>query len=410
MDEPIVAAARALAAGDPLDALNRIALRDDADALALRGIAMAQLGELGRARTLVRRAARAFGQRSPVARARCVVAEAEIALAARELDWPTQALEAARTLLEARGDRHNAAHARLLEARHALLLGRLDTAERALASLDASIAFLRPAARAAHAMAEAGVAVRRVRAAAARAALARARQAAQSAGIPALEAEIGLAARHLDLPAARLIARGGEQPLLLDEVEALQASAMLVIDACRHVVRAGRLSVPLARRPVLFELARALGLAWPEDVPRADLIARVFRTRHPDETHRARLRVEMGRLRAALEPIAGVRATSRGFLLAPARPGEVGVLEHPAREPHAHVLALLADGQPWSSSAMALALGSSQRTVQRALDALGREGKVQAFGQGRARRWAASPLPGFATSLLLPPPLPADLG
>src|SRR5678815_5478426 len=136
MDSLITAAARALAAGDPLGALNRIALREDAPALALRGIAMAQLGDLVRAKALVRSAARAFGPREAVARARCIVAEAEIALAARDLRWPAEALDAARATLEAHGDRVNAAHARYLDVRRLLLIGRLDEAEHALGELD----------------------------------------------------------------------------------------------------------------------------------------------------------------------------------------------------------------------------------------------------------------------------------
>ena len=136
MDSLITAAARALAAGDPLGALKRVALRDDAPALALRGIAMAQLGDLARAKALLRRAARAFGPKEAVARARCVVAEAEIALVSRDLGWPAKALDAARATLEAHGDRVNAAHARYLEVRRLLLIGRLDEAEHALAELD----------------------------------------------------------------------------------------------------------------------------------------------------------------------------------------------------------------------------------------------------------------------------------
>src|SRR5207344_3284394 len=148
MDSLITAAARALAAGDPLGALKRVALRDDAPALALRGIAMAQLGDLARAKTLLRRAARAFGPREAVARARCVVAEAEAALVSRDLGFPAQTLDAARATLDARGDRVNAAHARHLEVRRLLLIGRLDDAERALAGIDPSS--FPPASRAVH--------------------------------------------------------------------------------------------------------------------------------------------------------------------------------------------------------------------------------------------------------------------
>jgi tetratricopeptide (TPR) repeat protein len=406
MDSLITAAARALAAGDPLGALNRVALRNDAPALALRGIAMAQLGDFVRAKALLRSAARAFGPREAVARARCVVAEAEIALVSRDLGWPAKALDAARLTLEQHGDRVNAAHARYLEVRRLLLIGHLDEAERTLAELDP--APFPPASRAAHELVVAGIAMRRLRTKTARAALARAERAARQAAIPALTAEVESASLVLNTPAARLIANGGERILLLEEVEALQSSKALIVDACRHVVRNGRTVVSLARRPVLFALARALGEAWPQDVPRGTLLARAFRAKHADESHRARLRVEIGRLRAALRKLAGVSATSRGFVLAPRHAREVVVLARPVDERHAAVLAFLADGESWASSALALALGASQRSVQRALDELAASGKVQPFGRGRARRWMTPPVPGFTTTLLLPAPLPIE--
>ncbi|WP_291684419.1 helix-turn-helix domain-containing protein [Bradyrhizobium sp.] len=406
MDSLITAAGRALAAGDPLGALKRVALRDDAPALALRGIAMAQLGDLVRAKTLLRSAARAFGPKEAVARARCVVAEAEIALVSRDLNWPAKALDAARVTLEAHGDRVNAAHARYLDVRRLLLIGRLDAAERTLAELDP--APFPPASRAAHELVVAGIAMRRLRAKAARAALARAARAAHAAAIPGLTAEVESASLVLNTPAARLIARGEERPLLLDEVEALLASKALVVDACRHAVREADTLVSLESRPVLFALARALGEAWPADVPRGTLLARAFGAKHADESHRARLRVEIGRLRKALRTLAGVNATKQGFALVPRRGREVVVLARPVDGEYADVLAFLADGESWSSSALALALGASQRTVQRALDGLAAAGKVQWFGRGRARRWMTPPVPGFPTSLLLPAPLPGD--
>jgi len=407
MDSIITAAARALAAGDPLGALKRVALRDDPPALALRGIAMAQLGDLVRAKALLRSAARAFGAHEAVARARCVVAEAEIALAARDLGWPPKALDAARVTLEKHGDRVNAAHARYLEVRRLLLIGRLAEAERALVDLDPSP--FPVALRAAHELMVAGIAVRRLDTRTARAALARARQAAVRAGIPALTAEVDNASLALDTPAARLLAGGSERPLLLEEVEALLASKAFVVDACRHVVRNGGRVISLAKRPVLFALARALAEAWPGDVARDTLVARAFGARVADESHRARLRVEIGRLRAMLRPLAVVSATNRGFKLAPRRAREVAVLARPIEDQpleHAAVLALLADGESWSSSAIAVALGASQRTVQRALDALAAAGGVQPVGRGRARRWMTPPVPGFTTTLLLPAPLP----
>jgi hypothetical protein len=406
MDSMITAAARALAAGDPLGALNRVALRDDAPALALRGIAMAQLGDLSRAKALLRRAARAFGPKEAMARARCVVAEAEIALASRDLGWPEKALNAARSTLEQHGDRTNAAHARYLEVRRLLLIGRLDEAERRLDELDP--APLPPALRAAHELMVAGIAMRRLRTKVARAALVRAEIAARSARIPALSAEVENAFLALNTPAARLIARGKERPLLLEDVEALLASKALVVDACRHVVREARTVVSLARRPVLFALARALAEAWPDDVARGALVARAFRARLADESHRARLRVEVGRLRTMLRTLASVSATKRGFALVPRRAREVVVLARPVDEAHSALLAFLADGESWSSSALAIALGASQRTVQRALDSLAGADKVRSFGRGRARRWMTAPVPGFTTTLLLPAPLPMD--
>jgi hypothetical protein len=406
MDSLITAAARALAAGDPLGALKRVALRDDAPALALRGIAMAQLGDFVRAKALLRRAARAFGSKEALARARCVVAEADVALVSRDLGWPAKALEAARATLEEHGDRVNAAYARYLEVRRLLMIGRIDEAERSLARLDP--APFPPASRIVHELVTAGIAVRRLRTKAARAALARAQRAARHARIPALTAEVESAFLVLDTPAARLIASGEERPLLLGEVEALLASNAFVVDGCRHVVRDDGRVVSLARRPVLFALARALGEAWPGDVPRDMLIARAFGAKLADESHRARLRVEVGRLRTMLRALADVSATKRGFALAPRRARDVVVLAPPVEEEHPAVLAFLADGESWSSSALALALGASQRTVQRALDSLAAAGKVQSFGRGRARRWMTPPVPGFTTTLLLPAPLPGD--
>jgi hypothetical protein len=402
MDSLITAAARALAAGDPLGALKRVALRDDAPALALRGIAMAQLGDFARAKELLRRAARAFSPKESVARARCVVAEAEIALASRDLGWPSKALDGARATLEKHGDRLNAAHARYLEVRRLVLIGRLNEAERTLADFDSTP--LPPSLRATYELMVAGIAIRRLQTKVARAALVRAERAARQANIPALTAEVENASYVLDVPAARLIARGDERPLLLKEVETLFASKALVVDACRNVVRDRRVVVSLVTRPVLFALARAMGEAWPDDVPRDQLLARAFGARFVDESHRMRLRVEIGRLRNMLRPLADVNATKRGFVLAPRAAKEVVVLAQPVEDENGAVLAFLADGESWSSSALAIALGTSQRSVQRALDSLVAAGKVQFFGQARARRWVTPPMLGFTTTLLLPAP------
>jgi hypothetical protein len=414
MDSMIAAAARALVAGDALGALKRVALRNDPPALALRGIAMAQVGEHPRARELLRRAARGFGAHEELARARCVVAEADVALAMRDLSSSPRALATAAATLEENADRANALHARLIAVRRLLLLGRVDEAASALNRLDASGA---PATlRAVAELAAAELALRSLRTAAAQAALARANEAAERAQVPALLAEVAEARAALDRPAARRIGAGHEQPLRLPEVEALLASGALVFDACRRGLRAGAAWLPLARRPVLFALARALAEAWPGDVDRNELIARAFRTRRPNETHRARLRVEMGRLRALAAPLARIEATERGYALVPwdqrgyalvaSDPRGVVVLVPPIDGDQASLLALLADGAAWSTSALALALGASQRTVQRALVELEAAGRVRSIWRARAKRWLAPPLAGFTTILLLPAALP----
>ena len=405
MDSLITAAARALTAGDPLGALNRVALREDPPALALRGIAMAQLGELDRAKLLLRRAARAFSPKEAVARARCVVAEAEIALVSRDLGWPAKALDTARATLEARGDWANAAHARHLEVRRLLLIGRLSEAERLLGELDPSP--FPPPWRTAHELVLAGIAIRRVRTKPAREALARADRAARQAGIPALIAEVERAALILEAPAARLIAHGEGRLVLLEQVESVLASDAVVVNACRNVVRTRGAEASLATRPILFALTRTLAQAWPGDASREALIAGAFRGKLADESHRARLRVEIGRLRAELRKIADVTATKRGFVLQPHGAGNVVLLAPPVEEERAAVLALLADGEAWSSSALAVALDASPRTVQRALEDLAATGKIQPFGRGRARRWVTPTVPGFPTTLLLPGPLPS---
>ena len=421
MDSLISASARALAAGDALGALKRVALRDDPPALALRGIAMAQLGEHPRARELLRRAARGFGAHEELARARCVVAEAEVALAMRDLGGSPRSLAAASATLEAHADRANALQARLIAARRLLLLGRLDEAGAALARLDArglpprlDTRGLPPSLAAVAELTAAELALRSLRIDAARAALARAHEAADRARVPALLAEVAEARAALDRPAARRVVAGGEQALRLDEVAALLASDALVVDACRRGLGVGAAWRPLARRPVLFALARALAQAWPGDADREALIAYAFRTRRPNETHRARLRVEIGRLRALVKTLAHIEATARGFVIKPLGERAVVVptrrrrLAPPIDGDQASLVALLSDGAAWSTSALALALGASQRTVQRALAELEATGRVRSIGRARARRWLAPPLAGFTTILLLPASLPIE--
>jgi hypothetical protein len=436
MDSLIAAAARALAAGDALGALKRVALREDPSALALRGIAMAQLGEYPRARELLRRAARGFGAHEELARARCIAAEAEVALALRDLGGSPRPLAAAAAALEARADHANALQARLIAVRRLLLLGRLAEAAAALASVGAGplpsrltapsgdskrseragsffdAHDLPPSLAAVAELTAAELALRSLRIGPAQTALARAHEAAERARVPALLAEVAEAQATFDRPAARRIVAGGEQTLCLTEVAALLASDALVVDACRRGLRAGDTWLPLARRPVLFALARALAQAWPGDADRQALIACAFRTRRPDETHRARLRVEIGRLRTIVATLARIEATARGFILEPLDACDVVVLAPPIEGDQASLLALLADGAAWSTSALALALGASQRTVQRALVELEATGRVRSIGRARTRRWLAPPLvallPKFTTILLLPAALPLD--
>jgi hypothetical protein len=209
----------------------------------------------------------------------------------------------------------------------------------------------------------------------------------------------------LERPAARRVDAGRAQALRLEDIETLNVSGALVVDACRRGFRSGATWLPLARRPILFALALALAEAWPGDVDRGELIERAFRTRRPDETHRARLRVELGRLRKLVIPLARIDATDRGFKLT-SKTEPVVVLKPPIDGDRASLLALLADGAAWSTSALALALDTSQRTVQRALVESEEAGRVRSIGRARAKRWLSSPLAGFTTILLLPASLP----
>ncbi|TSH89558.1 helix-turn-helix domain-containing protein [Verticiella sediminum] len=400
MDSLIAMAARALAAGDALGALQCVALREDPPALALRGIAMARLGDLARAQALLRQAARAFGAREPLARARCALALADVGLARRELaGWP-DALPAAIVEFDARRERVNAAHARLLLSRYALLTGRPDEATALLARVPSQ--GIAPAALALRALVEAELALRRPAPAAARAALAQARTHAAAARIPELLAEAQGLEAMLALPAALRLEAGGAAPLTLAEIAALLDSRALVLDGCRRAWRRGSDVRPLLGRPVLYALSSELARAWPAAAPRAALIAAAFRIRRPDDTDRARLRVQIGRLRALLRPFARIEARPEGFALCPAGGAAVAMLAPPMPGEAGALLALLADGAAWSSSSLALALGGSQRSVQRLLARAELAGQVRALGRGRAQRWLAPRLAEFTTILLLP--------
>lgn len=402
MDSFLTSAARLLSAGDPLGALKRIALREDAPALALRGIAMAQLGDYPRARELLRGAARRFGARERLAQARCRVAEAEVALASRDLPRATQELDSAARVLEAHGDHANAVHARLIGARFHLLVGELEPAAKMLASVNLAQPALPPALIARAQLTRAELDLRRIRVADAMAALDRADAAARAAGIPALVAESGRVRHALSAPSARLVRGGLVQTLRLDQAEALFASGDLVVDACRREVRGPGVEIRLAGRPVLFALLRGLAEAWPTDIPRDRLIRDTFAARSVHPSHRARLRVEISRLRAVVRRVARIEPTAQGFRLQLLRTPSVVVLAPPTEGPAGAILALLEDGACWSTSALARALGASQRTVQRTLRELEETAAVRSVGQGRSRCWLAPALSGFATTLLLP--------
>lgn len=402
MDSAVGTAARALSVGNPLEALKYVALRNDAPALALRGMAMAQLGELSLARTLLRRAAAAFGDAEPIARARTMVAAAEVALALRDLSGAAPGLDEAERLLTRRGDVANAAFARLVQVRRLSLLGEVDAAARALARVARTGA--PPRFVALVSLAAADLAMKRVDSDGARLSLLRARDAAVAARIPVLMAEVARAESQLAAPVARLLLEGNERALSLAELPALFASGSLVIDACRREAHLGKRVVTLVSRPLLLELLVALAERAPGDVPRETLIAHVFGARRVNDSLRVRLRVEVGRLRKLLGPLAQLRATPTGYALLPGEGRSVAVLLPPMDGEASALLSLLRSGEAWATSSLAAAVGKSQRAVQRALSELEANGKVRASGQGRARRWVAAPGPGLATTLLLVAP------
>jgi len=402
MDSALGTAARALCLGDPLTALKLVALREDPAALALRGIAMAQLGELAKARKLLKRAGRLFGDDEPVAHARAVVAEAEVALAMRDLGAASRELDAARELLSRRGDLVNACFAQLIAVRRLALLGETAAAERSLR--EASFERAPPRLVALCGLVEAELAMKRLDGRGAEAALARARVAAVRANIAALLAEVERAEQRLAAPVARL-RRGGEIALVrLSELEPIFGADELVVDACRRQLRFGARVISLITRPLLLELLVTLAEAAPEGATREQLISRAFGARRVNESHRARLRVEIGRLRKLLASLVRIDATAAGFALTPLGAAGVVSLLPPADGEASALLSLLSGGDAWSTSGLAAAIGKSQRAVQRALGELADEGKVRASGQGPARRWTAAPATGIATTLLLVAP------
>jgi hypothetical protein len=395
MDADLEAAAACLARYDSLGALRLVGLRDDPEALALRGVAMAQLGEDRTAQNLLGRAERVFLKESRAMHARVLAARGEIALAARDLDLAGRLLEAAEAALAA--DRTNRVFVRLLRVRRLLLLGCVDEAH-ALAAID--IRGTPPRLRVLAELLRADIAARRLHPLEANAAIARARVASRAAALPPLTEQVERLAVAIAAPVARIIRDRKIAPATLADVASLERERGLVVDACRRELRRARATVSLASRPVLFALAETLAEAAPEGQSRALLGERAFGARRVTESVRARLRVEIGRLRRALEPLgaAPIEPTTDGFALGLS--GVVVVLP-PAEGETSLLLALLRGGEAWSSSALASASSLGQRAVQRALAELKDAGKIDAHGAGRNRRWVARPPDGFATTLLL---------
>jgi hypothetical protein len=399
MDSAVSTAARALAQGDALSALKHVALRSDPPALALRGIGMAQLGELTKARQLLRRAMKAFEGRDAQAWARSVVAEAEVALALRELGRGQRDLLRAAQLLERRGDSANALFARLVAVRSHVLLGELERAERGLRALPLADAPARLAAVAS--LVAADLAIKRGEGARARQALELAGEHAREAAISPLRSEVARAFAKLAAPAARLVQAGSARALSLEALEPWLTSDVFVVDACRRHARLGSKVVSLVSRPVLLALLAALAAGAPGEATRSALLERAFGVRRVNESHRVRLRVELSRLRRLLANMAEIVATPAGFRLQARGGAETLLVLPPAADDASELLALLGGGEPWSTSALAAALGKSQRSVQRALAALYEEERVTSTGKGRAQRWVLTPQTTFTTTLLL---------
>ena len=402
MDAPLTAAARALAVGDALSALKWLGLRTDAPARAMRGAALSQLGEFGRARAQLRAALRALGPGDRLLRARCLAAEAEIALAVGDLRWSAEPVARAVAELEAAGDARNAAYLRLVAARAALRLGRPGDAERLLR--DARLALAAPLEQTFAELVRVELAARRGDPDLLTSALASARAAAERAAIPALVSEVARIRDHFEGPTVVVTSRGKARTASFCEVCLLARSADVVVDGRGREVRSSGECISFARRPVLFEVLRVLAEAWPDAVPRDALLARAFGARRPNDSHRTRLRVEIGRLRKLVRPRLGVVAAGPGYALSATR--EV-VLVMPLEEsPASRLLSLMHGGEPWSASSLALALGVSERTIQRSLGELQSAGKVGPTGNGRARRWVR--LLEIPTDLLLPRTSPAQ--
>lgn len=395
--DALLDAARALAGGDPLRALTGVGRDDSPRGLTLRGIAYAQLGDLELARTALEQAVgRADDDPLLAARARAALVEVELGSGA-----PAQAARAARAAadaLERLGDARNAAMQRLVLARAEVLLGRLNEARRAVEAVLAGD--LGPDLRAVASLVQAEIAVRALHPSDARAALARAREAMARAPHQLLARTVEALEHELARPVASIWRAGAPVDADLFAIESLARGHVLLVDACRRLALAGRVTIPLARRPVLFALLLELARAWPAAVARDDLAARAFAVGRVNASHRARLRVELGRLRRLMDGLAAAPVASEdGYVLASER--DVAVLLPPTDDEAARLGLLLRDGAAWSAQALADHAGVSRRTAQRALQLLVERGVVVRTGKGKDVRYTRPGAPIASRMLLL---------
>lgn len=392
----LAVAGRALARGEALEALGLVGREESALGLTLRGIAYAQLGDLNLARASLERAVPLADD--AVTRARARAALVDVALGTGNPGSAARAARASIDELSALGDARNAAMQRLVLARAEVLLGRLGDAQRTVEQVLSSE--VTPDLHAVASLAQAEIALRALAATRARQALVQARRCLEESPHPLLERALDGLERELTLPVARTLRAGVLRGADVSVIEELSRGEVLLVDACRRLVVEGRVAIPLARRPVLFAVLLVLARAWPEAVPRDELAARAFDVRRVNASHRARLRVEVGRLRKLLDgPAAEPTATAEGYVLSSKR--EVVVLLPPTDDEGVSIALLLGDGASWTAQGLAEHAGISRRTAQRALSALVDGGAAVRTGRGKDVRYARPGTPIASRMLLL---------